>query len=54
VTPGVGEEPEIVVLLAEQVIMPPMADAPGATKSPDTVAVAVEVQELTGFVTVRV
>jgi hypothetical protein len=50
----VGEEPEIVVLLVEQVIMPPLAEAPGVVKSPATVAVAVEVQELTGFVTVKV
>lgn len=54
VAPGVVEAPEITVLLEAQVIIPPVADALGATKSPLTVAVAVEVQLFTGFVTVSV
>lgn len=53
-TPGVGEEPEIVVLLDAQVMIPPVAEAPGATKSPVTEAVVVDVQELVGFVTMSV
>ena len=54
VTPEVVDAPEIVVLLDAQVIMPPVAEALGAAKSPFTVAVAVEVQLFTGLVTVSV
>jgi hypothetical protein len=54
VVPLVVEAPEMVVLLDEQVMIPPVAEALGATKSPATAAVVVDVQLLAGFVTVSV
>ena len=43
---GVEEEPLIVIELAEQVIIPPVAEAFGAAKSPKTTAFVELVQPL--------
>jgi hypothetical protein len=53
VTPEVDELPASVTVVAAQVIVPPVADAPGAVLLVVTVAVADELQPLAGFLTVK-
>ena len=54
VTPDVDELPARVTEVLAQVIVPPDAVAPGKIISCETIAVSVDIQPLTGLVTVKV